>query len=151
MRPADTNETKAFALPMLALEMLRRELTREELAKRCGIELAYLRTEFSNGIPTLAVQYRIEAALGFSIPLWSSPFEMAVRRRCVEVYGLDPRLAFAPDVIALCRRLGIRQPRQHGVRDRRAEAWIQKLFEYFAAHPEKSAAATKPTTLPHPR
>lgn len=77
---------------VLKAAMLEENLSAADLAERCGVALGTFRNWICAGFPVVSSRYQVEAAVGYR-PIWSSLEEIKQRRHCLEVFGLDPRLA----------------------------------------------------------
>ena len=122
--------TDALATAFLETLLQRRGVSDAEMAKRCGWECtrAFV-NQLRAGVPCVPLRLRLEQELGW-VPVWSTGAEIELRQRCFEVYGLDPRTATLPEVIGLCRRLGVQVPFV-----RRQEERVSNLFAWLAANP----------------
>ncbi len=121
----------ALAVAMLILEMLRRGVDSTWLAKQIGLTPHGMANALRLGVPNCRTRWKIEAALGLSVPLWSSSNEIEMRRRCITNFSQDPRLMDLDQLIVFCRKLGVQPPGE-----RLLESWFGNLCAWLAVHPE---------------
>lgn len=112
----------------LAVVMRSEGLSVESLAQRCSVTPKSFVNQQHRGFPFARLRWKIEAALGMRA-VWSSGAEIEMRRRCREIFGMDPRLISLKELQALCRRVGLQPP---GIRQR--EHWYQGLEAWLAVH-----------------
>jgi hypothetical protein len=127
----------AVAQAFFEVTLQRRNISVAELAQRCGWVRHAFADQVRAGFPCQPLRWRVEFKLDF-LSIWSSGSEVALRQRCFETYGIDPRTAPLPEVKDLCRRLGVQNPFI-----RRQEEYVLNLLAWLAVNPSQKTQ-TKP-------
>jgi hypothetical protein len=121
----------AVAQAFLEVTLRRRNMTFGALAPLCGWTRHALVSQSAAAFPCLPLRWQIEKVLGY-VSIWSSGSEVDLRHRCFQAYGIDPRTAPLPELIALGRRLGVQNPVI-----RRQEEYVLNLLAWLAVNPSQ--------------
>ena len=124
-------KAQSLTVDLFAQRLSRAGLSLEDISRMTGFPLSYLGQQWSKGFVRLRTRSRIEAALGYELPAWSSRRELLLRRRCVELHGVDPVLATVVRLKDLAARLGIRINRDE---QRLKPPLVNRLLEFVSVN-----------------
>jgi hypothetical protein len=127
----------ATLVDFVRIALITRGWTVADLARRIGWKRSALSVALSLGVPGRRLRAAIEAAFGYELRLWDDQNTLALRKRCVESLGFDPRLVSLPVLRQHAYRFGIRDSRAH----RSQPLLLEKFFEFLAANPNLNPAS----------
>ena len=130
-RASPPRRAQLLAVDVFDQRLARAGLSLEDISRMTGLPIVYLKQQWSMGFPNVRPRSRIEAAMGYEMPAWSTRRELRQRRRCVELHGIDPLLATVVRLKSLAARLGIRINRDQ---QRLKPLLVKRLLEYVSVN-----------------
>ncbi|MBL9135296.1 MAG: hypothetical protein JNK85_05485 [Verrucomicrobiales bacterium] len=89
------------------IAMIQRGISLDEIAKRMDRQKRTVSNWFADGFAKRSARWRIEAALEYRVPIWSTSSELRTRERCAGELGFDPFLIGRTELRTRAGRLGV--------------------------------------------
>jgi len=133
---------KTLAADTVRIEMIRRCWSGDDIARRAGLSQRSFETQLSGSFPNIAARAKIEMALDYSVPIWSSINDLAARKFCRDRFGGDPALLPLPELRQLAARVRLPGWQAHALK----ADLLAALLTHVTALEARDAANAKPTT-----
>ena len=93
---------------LLRAVMPQRCLTTRDLAESTGYTHQTMSLAFSTSFKVEMMRWKVEAALRYEVPIWSTPSVLSLRKKLVETLGCDPFLLSRPQLLKLAKMAGLK-------------------------------------------